>query len=67
MQESHKTGAQGSAIALEPYSRCVRLVAKPKLGKIEDNKPMRCIFRGSATDAGMKSATDSDLIPAIPI
>jgi hypothetical protein len=24
----------GSAIALEPYSRCVRLVAKPKLGKI---------------------------------
>ena len=49
-----QTGAQGSAIALEPYSRYVRLVAKPKLGKIEDNKPVRCIFHGSATDTGMK-------------
>jgi hypothetical protein len=28
----------------------------------------RCIFRGkSAGDSGMKSATDSDLISAIPI
>jgi len=27
-----------------------------------------CVFRGkSATDSGMKSATDSDLISAIPI
>jgi len=30
--------------------------------------PFACIFRGkSATDSGMKSATDSDLISAIPI
>jgi hypothetical protein len=42
-------------------------VAKPNLGKIEDNKPVRRIFRGSATDTGMKSAADSDLISAIPI
>ena len=30
--------------------------------------PFTCVFRGkSATDSGMKSATDSDLISAIPI
>ena len=45
MQESHKTGAQGSAIALEPSSRCVRLVAKPKLGKIS----RRCCVRHRRT------------------
>ena len=29
---------------------------------------VECVFRGkSATDSGMKSATDSDLISAIPI
>src|SRR5262245_1074807 len=33
-----------------------------------DQCPRRCVFRGkSATDSGMKSATESDLISAIPI
>jgi len=35
------------------------------LNRVQSN---RCVFRGkSATDSGMKSATDSDLISAIPI
>ncbi len=64
IQESHKTGAPGSAIALEPYSRFVRLVSKPKLGKIENNKPA-AVHIPLITE--MKLATDPDLIPAIPI
>jgi len=37
-------------------------------GKIAFRRKIRCVFRGkSATDSGMKSATDSDLISAIPI
>jgi hypothetical protein len=37
-------------------------------GQIQPSFAGRCVFRGKpATDSGMKSATDSDLIAANPI
>ena len=52
-----------------PNAPRVRLLREilAKCGEV-GGLPPECVFRGkSATDSGMKSATDSDLISAIPI
>jgi hypothetical protein len=51
----------------EPGGGFHNTTCQERYGPYGTNWP-ECVFRGkSATDSGMKSATDSDLISAIPM